>query len=93
MPRALLRTVECCQGAAIALLPGSPFLLPMRIYTLQAEYKEVLNRQVRQAAADASSSSAAAAAAADDAFLQSECQALSGLQLPCLAAMLNPPLT
>lgn len=65
----------------------------MRIYTLQAEYKEVLNRQVRQAAADASSSSAAAAAAADDAFLQSECQALSGLQLPCLAAMLNPPLT
>ena len=41
---------------------------------VQAEYKELLNRQVRQAAADASSSSAAAAAVADDAFLQSECR-------------------
>ncbi|PRW33828.1 Afadin- and alpha-actinin-binding [Chlorella sorokiniana] len=45
--------------------------LKAALASLQAEYKEVLNRQVRQAAADASSSSAAAAAAADDAFLQS----------------------
>ncbi|PSC67427.1 afadin alpha-actinin-binding [Micractinium conductrix] len=45
--------------------------LKAALASLQAEYKEMLNRQVRQQQADASSSSAAAAAAADDSFLQS----------------------
>ncbi|KAL4425210.1 hypothetical protein ABPG75_009226 [Micractinium tetrahymenae] len=45
--------------------------LKAALASLQAEYKEALNRQVRQQQADASSSSAAAASAADEAFLQS----------------------
>ncbi|KAL4435589.1 hypothetical protein ABPG77_002552 [Micractinium sp. CCAP 211/92] len=45
--------------------------LKAALASLQAEYKEALNQQVRLQQTDASSSSAAAASAADEAFLQS----------------------
>jgi hypothetical protein len=61
------RRLTCCLRC---LLPPLLHLLPL---SLQAEYKDVLNRAVRQQQAEASSSrSAAADAAADDAFLKGE---------------------
>lgn len=65
----------CGQERGLCWAAGSnihpPFAAPPPP-PMQTEYKDVLNRQVRQQQADASSS-AAAAAAVDEAFLQSEC--------------------
>lgn len=65
-------------GAPLSRLMRLMHHHPPIFLKLQAEHKEVLNRQVRQQQADARSASAAAAAAADEAFLQSECWLVAG---------------
>ena len=76
----------CCLWCLLA--PPCPLLPPL---SCQAEYKDVLNRAVRQQQAEASSSrSAAADAAADDAFLKSECPGQAGRQAGRQAGGLLP---